>query len=249
MALAFSQSPRAPAPWQAVDVNSPVTAQQTRTRVRRRMPVQATRWCLPSRMYAAMGRYRPIDIDRTASDILQENLLLRFRPVRPAHSAWHEMPGYGFPELRRPVRQFFVSTRSVTGGTPGGCVRGAVVESRVTTRRVRGAELRTGLTGRKGCKAGGPGISSRAGGTGLTGRNRKSRSPAERPISLALTQSSQKSAMASGGCQSPGNSPLSFRHRRSRIAPGWYRPIDIDRSPSGTGILPSGGVGRARLGW
>jgi hypothetical protein len=34
------------------------------------------------------------------------------------------------------------------------------VESRATTHGVRGAELRTGLTGRKGCKAGGPGISS-----------------------------------------------------------------------------------------
>jgi hypothetical protein len=32
------------------------------------------------------------------------------------------------------------------------------VESRATTHGVRGAELRTGLTGRKGCKAGGPGF-------------------------------------------------------------------------------------------
>jgi hypothetical protein len=81
------------------------------------------------------------------------------------------------------------------------------VESRATTHGVRGAEPRTGLTGRKGCKAGGPGISSRAGGTGLTGHNRKSRSSAERPIALALTQSSQTSTKASGGCQSLGNIP------------------------------------------
>ena len=29
---------------------------------------------------------------------------LRFRPVRPAPSAWHEMPGHAVPEPRRPVR-------------------------------------------------------------------------------------------------------------------------------------------------
>ena len=29
---------------------------------------------------------------------------LRFRPVRPAPSAWHEMPGYASPERRRPGR-------------------------------------------------------------------------------------------------------------------------------------------------
>jgi hypothetical protein len=85
------------------------------------------------------------------------------------------------------------------------------VESRATTHRVRGAELRTGLTGRKGCKTRGPGISSRAGGTGLTGRNRKSRCPAERPIALAPAQSSETIAMASGGCQSLGNSTANAR--------------------------------------
>jgi hypothetical protein len=36
---------------------------------------------------------------------------------------------------------------------------------------------------------------------------------------------------ASGGCQSTVSGPLLFCKRRSMIAPGWYRPIDIDRSP------------------
>ncbi len=30
--------------------------------------------------------------------------LLRLRPVRPARSAWHEMPGWAFSGLRRPAR-------------------------------------------------------------------------------------------------------------------------------------------------
>jgi hypothetical protein len=30
--------------------------------------------------------------------------LLRFRPVGPAPSAWHEMPGYASPGCRRPAR-------------------------------------------------------------------------------------------------------------------------------------------------
>ena len=30
--------------------------------------------------------------------------LLRFRPVRPARSAWHEMPGHAFARRRRPAR-------------------------------------------------------------------------------------------------------------------------------------------------
>jgi hypothetical protein len=30
--------------------------------------------------------------------------LVRFRPVRPAPSAWHEMPGHALPKHRRPAR-------------------------------------------------------------------------------------------------------------------------------------------------
>ena len=36
--------------------------------------------------------------------IMQFPALLRFRPVRPAPSAWHEMPGYASPSRRRPAR-------------------------------------------------------------------------------------------------------------------------------------------------
>jgi hypothetical protein len=115
-----------------------------------------------------------------------------------------------------------------------------------TGRRVAGVRLRTGLTGRKGCKTRGPGIASRADGTGLTGRDRQSRSPAECPIAWALTQSSQTSTKASGGCQSPGTSSAKraggrASHSgagthlcvpsRTRAVTGRYRPIDIDRSP------------------
>jgi hypothetical protein len=36
--------------------------------------------------------------------IMQFPALLRFRPVRPAPSAWHEMPGYAFPESSSPCK-------------------------------------------------------------------------------------------------------------------------------------------------
>jgi len=46
-------------------------------------------------------------------------------------------------------------------------------QSRATGRRVAGARLRAGPTGRRDAEGWGPGISSRAGGAGLTGRNRR----------------------------------------------------------------------------
>ena len=59
---------------------------------------------MPTARLPRRGRYRPIDIDRSPSYIHQASIPLRFRPVRPAQSAWHEMPGDASPELRRPVR-------------------------------------------------------------------------------------------------------------------------------------------------
>ncbi|MEY3174262.1 MAG: hypothetical protein RLZZ436_2176 [Planctomycetota bacterium] len=41
----------------------------------------------------------------------------------------------------------------------------------------------------------------------------------------------KKVGKASWGCQSPGNGPQLRGQRRCRSAPGWYRPIDIDRTP------------------
>ncbi|MGV2337804.1 MAG UNVERIFIED_CONTAM: hypothetical protein LVR18_28220 [Planctomycetaceae bacterium] len=62
-----------------------------------------THLCVPSRTRAVTGRYRPIDIDRSPEHLCPESTQLRFRPVRPAQSAWHEMPGDASPGRRRPA--------------------------------------------------------------------------------------------------------------------------------------------------
>jgi hypothetical protein len=41
--------------------------------------------------------------DRCASGSCAFAARLRFRPVRPVPSAWHEMPGHGSPRVRRPA--------------------------------------------------------------------------------------------------------------------------------------------------
>jgi hypothetical protein len=69
------------------------------------------------------------------------------------------------------------------------------------------------------------------------------RSPVRLPSAFAKwhwpSLSRRKTAFkASSGCRSPGNVPLSFCESRSRNAPGWYRPIDIDRSPHFTQQVP-----------
>jgi hypothetical protein len=128
--------------------------------------------------------------------------LLGFRPVRPAPSAWHEMPGWAFPGLRRPARAalstnspcagWYACAGTLRGGrairvgrdrggrAPAPANRDAPMSTsthalRAPKRRVAGVELRAGLTGRKGLAGWGPGIASRADGAGLTGRNRKGR--------------------------------------------------------------------------
>jgi hypothetical protein len=63
--------------------------------------------------------------------------LVCFRPVGPASSAWHEMPGHVAPRRRRLQGQF--------------C-------SRASGRCVSWAWLRAGLTGRKGARGGFPGF-------------------------------------------------------------------------------------------
>jgi hypothetical protein len=111
--------------------------------------------------------------------------LLGFRPVRPAPSAWHEMPGWAFPGLRRPARAALSRNSPCAGWcTCAGTLRGrrsirvgrdrggrapapasrdapmstSIHALRATTRRVAGMGLRAGLTGRKGCWAGVPGL-------------------------------------------------------------------------------------------
>ena len=108
-----------------------------------------------------------------------------FRPVRPAPSAWHEMPGWAFPGLRRPARAalstnspcagWYACAGTLRGGrairvgrdrggrAPAPASRDAPMSTsihalRATTRRVAGMGLRAGLTGRKGCWAGVPGL-------------------------------------------------------------------------------------------
>jgi hypothetical protein len=70
-------------------------------------------------------------------------------------------------------------------------------------------------------------------------------------MALTFRQAPQKAVKASGGCQSPGNSLSPPGQRRSRTAPGCYRPIDIDRSPgmigSGRFMSRRGGSPRANV--
>ncbi len=98
---------------------------------------------------------------------------LRLRPVRPARSAWHEMPGHASARLRRPARAALSWTPPCDGWNAWrvagrwwicgcrGCVlvaagyvpalmrmRTRVRRSWATERRVGGARLRAGLTGR-----------------------------------------------------------------------------------------------------
>ena len=123
---------------------------------------------------------------------------LRFRPVRPGPSAWHEMPGHAAHGVFALQGQLLAGLRRVMGGprgvwrgdggslwlprVRGGCrcgrsgvdAHGNPGTSITCNRTARwGAELRAGLTGRMGRSGRFPGIASRAGGAGLTGRNRR----------------------------------------------------------------------------
>ncbi len=74
--------------------------------------------------------------------------------------------------------QFLAGTHRVMGRTRGGLRSGVAADANpcvliaCNDGRRCGVRLRTGLTGRKGCLCRFPGIASRAGGPGLTGRNR-----------------------------------------------------------------------------
>jgi hypothetical protein len=65
-------------------------------------------------------------------------------------------------------------------------------------------------------------------------------------MELAFYQAPQKSGQGERGMSIPGNSLSPPGQRRSRNAPGCYRPIDIDRSPDCRNApQPPGGSPRA----
>jgi hypothetical protein len=106
-----------------------------------------THWCVPSRTRAVTGRYRPIDIDRSPEHLCPESTQLRFRPVRPAQSAWHEMPGDASPGCRRPARAVSATPRRVMGGTRGVWRGGAIVDLWLAQVPVGCRGIRSGVDG------------------------------------------------------------------------------------------------------
>jgi hypothetical protein len=109
-------------------------------------------------------------------------------------------------------------------------------ESRAPARCVAGALLRAALTGRNGEWAGFPGFAPRAGGAGLTGRNRRgvnqpcASGPPRNGVEV-LNITAKKRARRAVDV----NPPVTVRARPASAAPGShqgrYRPIDIDRTP------------------
>ncbi|MGV2341226.1 MAG UNVERIFIED_CONTAM: hypothetical protein LVR18_46965 [Planctomycetaceae bacterium] len=76
--------------------------------------------------------WRAVDVNRPvmarlkvpfALQCLALAAMLRFRPLRPALPAWHEMPGQASPERRRPARQLSERPCRVMAG-PRGELRG-----------------------------------------------------------------------------------------------------------------------------
>jgi hypothetical protein len=162
--------------------------------------------------------------------------LLRFRPEGPALTAWHEMPGQASPEASSPCKGSSQQAPCrVMGGPRGGLRGGAMVDLLVPGSPVgcrgqgsgidanpnpdrsitcnRTARSRGGAKSwpyrPKGRTSWVPGIASRAGGAGLTGRNRMGALLRFRPEGPALSAWHEMPGQASLRRRRPARAALS----------------------------------------